>query len=379
ESGLVEAKDLVGTGKVRLAEVFFFFCVSSSLSQFDDFEPKEKTKKLSFFNWWTFSIFFGTLFANTILLYVQDNVGWRRRLWAYNNLVAISILIFLVGTPFYRHKVPTGSPFTSMSRVLVATIRKWMIPVPSDPKELYELDMAEYAKKQKYRIDSTPSLRFLNKVFVKAGSSRSMDTKYGNPSLGDNNTNDMHASDFDCNISTQDYGSSRLTPFLSSKVQLFAEIMRKWTKNLRGITLLQRMGMGFIFHILVMVSCISLTEMRRLGVAKDHGVMLWQYGSLLSWSKPNGARSTAYAPGHCSYKVYHVVLIIPGVVATFINSEKNELRDEKQRLKAEKEKPRQVKAMTSQPSFMPHPYAIPTAFAPQAQARQQADAIHRLP
>ncbi|KAF9612288.1 hypothetical protein IFM89_038858 [Coptis chinensis] len=55
-------------------------------------------------------------------------------------------------------------------------------------------------------------------------------------------------------------------------------------------------------------------------------------------------------------------------------SEKNELRDEKQRLKAEKEKlEQQVKAMTSQPSFMPHPSAIPTAFAP------QADAIHRLP
>ncbi|KAF9588313.1 hypothetical protein IFM89_008730 [Coptis chinensis] len=52
-----------------------------------------------------------------------------------------------------------------------------------------------------------------------------------------------------------------------------------------------------------------------------------------------------------------------------LKSEKNELRDEKQRLKAEKEKlEQQVKAMSSQPSFMPHPSAIPTAFAPQAQA-----------
>ncbi|KAF9612792.1 hypothetical protein IFM89_003802 [Coptis chinensis] len=50
-------------------------------------------------------------------------------------------------------------------------------------------------------------------------------------------------------------------------------------------------------------------------------------------------------------------------------SEKNELRYEKQRLKAEKEKlEQQVKAMSSQPSFMPYPSAIPTAFAPQAQA-----------
>ncbi|KAF9622054.1 hypothetical protein IFM89_029338 [Coptis chinensis] len=55
-----------------------------------------------------------------------------------------------------------------------------------------------------------------------------------------------------------------------------------------------------------------------------------------------------------------------------LKSEKNELRYEKQRLKAEKEKlEQQVKAMSSQPSFMPYPSAIPTAFAPQAQARQQ--------
>ncbi|KAF9597762.1 hypothetical protein IFM89_021516 [Coptis chinensis] len=117
------------------------------------------------------SIFFGTLFANTILLYVQDNVGWSVGYGLTTAGLAISILIFLVGTPFYRHKVPIGSPFTSMSRVLVAAIRKWRIPVPSDPKELYELDMAEYAKKQKYRIDSTPSLRlvFLQQFFLTNG------------------------------------------------------------------------------------------------------------------------------------------------------------------------------------------------------------------
>nr|GEW19724.1 protein NRT1/ PTR FAMILY 5.2-like [Tanacetum cinerariifolium] len=45
--------------------------------QFDDFDPKEKNQKLSFFNWWMFSIFFGTLFANTVLVYIQDNVGCR--------------------------------------------------------------------------------------------------------------------------------------------------------------------------------------------------------------------------------------------------------------------------------------------------------------
>ncbi|KAF3953374.1 hypothetical protein CMV_021174 [Castanea mollissima] len=138
--------------------------------QFDEFNPKEKGHKLSFFNWWMFSIFFGTLFANTVLVYLQDNVGWTLGYGLPTLGLAISIAIFVAGTPFYRHKVPTGSPFTRMSRVVVAAIRKWRVTIPNDIKELYELDLEEYAKKGKYRIDSTPTMSLLTKASVKTGS-----------------------------------------------------------------------------------------------------------------------------------------------------------------------------------------------------------------
>ncbi|XP_059661343.1 transcription factor ILR3-like [Cornus florida] len=47
-----------------------------------------------------------------------------------------------------------------------------------------------------------------------------------------------------------------------------------------------------------------------------------------------------------------------------LKEEKNELRDEKQKIKAEKEKlEQQVKALSTQPGFMPHPAAIPSPFA----------------
>ncbi|KAJ4955543.1 hypothetical protein NE237_012326 [Protea cynaroides] len=138
--------------------------------QFDIFDPKEKAHKLSFFNWWMFSIFFGTLFANTFLVYIQDNVGWALGYGLPCIGLAISVMIFLAGTPFYRHRLPTGSPFTRMARVIVAAIRKWRVLIPSDPKELYELDLEEYASKGKFRIDSTNTLRFLNKGSVITGS-----------------------------------------------------------------------------------------------------------------------------------------------------------------------------------------------------------------
>ena len=129
--------------------------------QFDDFEPKERTQKLSFFNWWMFSIFFGTLFANTFLVYIQDNKGWSIGYGIPTLGLAVSVVVFMIGTPFYRHKVKGGSPFTRICQVLVAAIRKWSVPLPSDSKDLYELDAGEYEKNGKFRIEHSRSLRLI--------------------------------------------------------------------------------------------------------------------------------------------------------------------------------------------------------------------------
>ena len=127
--------------------------------QFDDLEPKERTHKLSFFNWWMFSIFFGTLFSNTFLVYIQDNVGWSLGYGIPTIGLAISIMVFLMGTKFYRHKLPSGSPLNTIAMVLVAALRNRKATLPNDPKELHEFTLEEYAKSRKFKIDHTPSLR----------------------------------------------------------------------------------------------------------------------------------------------------------------------------------------------------------------------------
>lgn len=129
--------------------------------QFDDFEPTERTQKLSFFNWWMFSIFFGTLFSNTFLVYVQDNVGWPLGYGLPTLGLAISIMVFIFGTKYYRQKAPVGSPCTRIAQVLVAAIKKWRVTVPIDPKELYDLKLEEYTNSKTFRIDHSNSLRSL--------------------------------------------------------------------------------------------------------------------------------------------------------------------------------------------------------------------------
>lgn len=54
--------------------------------------------------------------------------------------------------------------------------------------------------------------------------------------------------------------------------RFFMKLVRKWTGNPRGITLLQRMGIGMIFHIVIMVVAF-LTERHRLQVARANDLV----------------------------------------------------------------------------------------------------------
>ncbi|XP_010495745.1 PREDICTED: protein NRT1/ PTR FAMILY 5.2-like [Camelina sativa] len=259
--------------------------------QFDVFDPKEKIQKLSFFNWWMFSIFFGTLFANTILVYVQDNVGWTLGYGLPTMGLAISISIFLFGTPFYRHKLPTGSPFTKMARVIVASFRKANAPMAHGLTSFHELPSLEYERKSTFPIQSTPSLRFLDRASLKTGTNHKWnlcttteveETKQMLrmlpvlfitfiPSMMIAQINTLFVKQ-GTTLDRKVTGAFSIPPAsLSAFVTLsmlisiviydrvFVKLTRKYTGNPRGITLLQRMGIGLIFHILIMIVA-SVTE-----------------------------------------------------------------------------------------------------------------------
>jgi peptide/histidine transporter 3/4 len=83
--------------------------------QFDEFDPKEKRQKASFFNWWIFSVFLGMLFADSFLIYIQDRVGFAVGYAIPTAGLIISLILFLIGTPFYRHKIRNGNPFNRMA------------------------------------------------------------------------------------------------------------------------------------------------------------------------------------------------------------------------------------------------------------------------
>ncbi|XP_062104431.1 protein NRT1/ PTR FAMILY 5.2-like [Humulus lupulus] len=271
--------------------------------QFDDFQLKEKKQKISFFNWWMFSIFFGILFANTVVVWLQDNVGWTLGFALPTLGLAISIVIFLAGSPFYRHKMPTGSPFVGMAQVIFAAMSNWKVPLPHDPNDLYELDSEVYEKKGCYRIDPTATLRFLSKASIKINSTspwklcsvtKVEETKQMIrmlpilvstfvPSIILAQVNTLfikQGTTLQRGIGNFEIPPASLSAFVILTLLIsvvlydwfFVKFIQKWTKNPRGITFLQRMGIRMIFHIIVMFVAF-LTETHRLSVAREHGLI----------------------------------------------------------------------------------------------------------
>lgn len=120
----------VGAGGIKSCASAF------GAAQFDSDCRVEKVKKSSFFNWWFLGIKLGMLFSVTVVVYVQDNVGWG---WGFGIPTALMLLVsllFFAGSPFYRHQKPTGSPLTSYCQVVVAALRNRGLRVPSDPDQL---------------------------------------------------------------------------------------------------------------------------------------------------------------------------------------------------------------------------------------------------
>uniref|UniRef100_A0A453C5Q9 Uncharacterized protein n=1 Tax=Aegilops tauschii subsp. strangulata TaxID=200361 RepID=A0A453C5Q9_AEGTS len=105
--------------------------------QFDGRDPREERAMLYFFNRFYFCISLGSLFAVTVLVYVQDNLG---RAWGYGvaaAAMAAAVAVFAAGAPRYRYHRPQGSPLAVIGRVLWGAWRNRRMPCPADASELH--------------------------------------------------------------------------------------------------------------------------------------------------------------------------------------------------------------------------------------------------
>ncbi|RID60990.1 hypothetical protein BRARA_E00170 [Brassica rapa] len=267
--------------------------------QFDDLAKKERKQKDSFFNWWTFSSFSGALFATLGLVYIQENLGWGLGYGIPTLGLLVSLVVFYIGTPFYRHKVIKSDNLAkALVRVPIAAFKNRKLHCPNDLLELHELDSHYYNSTGKHQVHHTPIFRYLDKAAIKTSSRESpctvTEVEVAKRVLGltliwlvtlipstlgaqvntlfvkQGTTLDRKlGSHFQ--IPAASLGSFvTLSLLLSIPIydQYFVPFMRKKTGNPRGITILQRLGIGFLIQI-VAIAVASAVEVKRMHVIKE--------------------------------------------------------------------------------------------------------------
>ncbi|KAK3026320.1 hypothetical protein RJ639_041008 [Escallonia herrerae] len=291
----------LGTGGIKP-------CVSSfGADQFDDADDVERKRKSSFFNWFYFSINIGALIASSVLVWIQDNVGWG---WGFGIpavTMAIAVVSFFSGTRLYRNQKPAGSPLTRLCQVVVASLRKRRVAVPADKSLLYEVTDAGSAIVGSRKLDHTKDLSFFDKAAVKKQSDNVKGsinpwrlctvtqveelkaiirllpiwatgiifaTVYGQMS----NLFVLQGSFMDIRVvssSSFEIPPAALSIFDTLSVifwvpiydKIIVPVARKYTGHKTGLTTLQRMGIGLFISIFAMLSA-GILEVVRLGIVR---------------------------------------------------------------------------------------------------------------
>ncbi|XP_015893998.3 protein NRT1/ PTR FAMILY 8.3-like isoform X1 [Ziziphus jujuba] len=132
--------------------------------QFDDTDPRERVKKGSYFNWFYFSQNIGAIIAASLLVWIQDNVGWGLGFGIPTLLIGFAIASLFLGTPFYRFQKSGGSPLTRICQVLVVSFRKRNVAMPGDSNLLFETQDISSAIKGSRKLKHSDELRCLDRA-----------------------------------------------------------------------------------------------------------------------------------------------------------------------------------------------------------------------
>ncbi|XP_008243217.1 PREDICTED: protein NRT1/ PTR FAMILY 3.1 [Prunus mume] len=293
----------LGSGGIRPCVVAF------GADQFDETDQKQTTKTWNYFNWYYFVMGASILLAVTVLVYIQDNIGWGWGLGIPTIAMFISIIIFMVGYPLYRNLDPAGSPFTRLIQVSVAAYKKRKLPLVSDPRLLYQNDELDGPISLGGKLLHTKHMKFLDKAAIATeednlklpnlwrlntvhrveelksvirmgpiwGSGILLITAYAQQntfSLQQAKTMDRHLTK-SFEIPAGSMSVFNIVTMLSTIAfydRLFIPFARKLTGLDRGITFLHRMGIGFVISILATLVA-GFVETKRKNAAFAHGLV----------------------------------------------------------------------------------------------------------
>ncbi|KAJ4819980.1 Protein NRT1/ PTR FAMILY 8.5 [Rhynchospora pubera] len=276
----------------------------------DQFANTDRRAKASFFSWYYLSIRVATLFASTVIVWIQDNYGWTIGFGIPTLLAGIGFTGLMAGSRYYRYRKPSGSPFTRLCQVIVAASKKHNLSLPENYSLLYQGKEKSTTVPEEEGFQHTPEFSFLDKAAIVSTSDFSCSGVLNPWRLCTMSQVEELKSVLRLlpiwatfilfsSVSTQEssvfveqamvmdrrFGSINIPPASLSSCSVLAIVVfapiydkivvpvaRRFTKTEGGLSLLQRSGIGLLFSILAM-STAAIVETKRLQIARDEGLM----------------------------------------------------------------------------------------------------------
>ncbi|CAI9105217.1 OLC1v1004090C1 [Oldenlandia corymbosa var. corymbosa] len=119
-----------------------------------------------FFNWYVMVMNICIMLSSTAIVYVQNNVSWA---WGFGISAAaniIAVLLFFLGTKFYRQLKPQGSPFAGLAHVLVTAFRNRGTLLSQNPTDYHQESRTMKITPQ-LCLSNFSGNRFLNRAALK--------------------------------------------------------------------------------------------------------------------------------------------------------------------------------------------------------------------
>ncbi|KAL3694721.1 hypothetical protein R1sor_008372 [Riccia sorocarpa] len=290
----------LGTGGIKACASPF------GADQFDPHDEKELKNLNGYFSWYFFTITCGGFFAVTVLVYIQIHVG---RGWGYLIPTVVTLVVitgFVMGRKLYRYKKPKGSPLSLIAKVLVSAFNKRGLRLPDDPHELYELkkkdrphdyicvkhsnqfrfldkaaiiedpnirgSTSDWRLNTVTRVEETKMVIRLLPILITTSLFYTVYAQMTTFSVEQGHTMARKIGGFEfpaASMAAFLQGAILLTLFLWERA--FVPLARKFTGNNKGVTSLQRVGIGLVISIITMIlaALVEKERMRRV-IAAEH-------------------------------------------------------------------------------------------------------------
>ncbi|KAK1289699.1 putative peptide transporter [Acorus calamus] len=255
-------------------------------------DPKRERLLQSFFNWYYASVGLSIMVAVTVVVYMQDSLGWKVGFGVPTLLMLVSAVLFLLGSSLY---VKVGPNRKYKFTVIAASIKNRRLAFPPN-----DVDGWYHHKKDSNIVAPSKKLRFLNKACLIRSPESDMNlctveqveefkaivkvipiwstgivfavtiSQHSFPVL-QANTMDRHIGpDFQIPAgSFSVFGILTLTIWVALYDRLIAPRLARLTGRARGLSFMQRMGAGLVVSCAATAVAAMVESARRTASIKQ--------------------------------------------------------------------------------------------------------------